>query len=406
MSTAYPVDFWDWPQDQRDAFFAKEAEAYDQRTSKPNGEGKDKPLPKLVPIRFIKGEVIPPLGWTVPDWIPDGTITLFQGDGGDGKTPCVQQLQSSCATELPWLGLRVKGCASFGVYTEDNERTLKLRQRAIDAVYGCDCNEPGKMHLFPRLGQENELVVFDKRSGKATLTNFYWQVWEAALDLHVGLVVLDVAVDLFGGDEINRRQVRAFMRPLLNLAEKIDGPVVLTSHVSQAGIRSEGGHSASTDWSNASRSRLYLNRPKPENGEPTDTDERLLTRKKANFASIGDTIKLRWKNGLLVPEDLAQRSYFRRVAEDVFLALLDAVTNEGQKVSPKPRAGNYAPALFMTRGPKEREDYQRADFVRAMQALLQQKRIKIVPYGPPSDGHEKLVRADAPQDEATSQGEK
>jgi hypothetical protein len=76
----------------------------------------------------------------------------------------------------------------------------------------------------------------------------------------------------------------------------------------------------------------------------------------------------------------------------VFLALLDSVTAEGQNVSPKPRAGNYAPPLFMTRPLKERGGYQRADFVRAMQTLLKDQKIKIVPYGPPSSGYQKLVR--------------
>jgi RecA-family ATPase len=210
--------------------------------------------------------------------------------------------------------------------------------------------------------------------------------------------VLDVSVDLYGGDEISRRQVRAFIRPLNKLARETDGAVLLTGQLSQAGIKSEGGHSASTDWSNASRSRLYLGRPKVEgkDGEPVDTNERILTRKKANFASIGDTVKLLWDRGLIVPAALSTPSYFRRSAEDVFLALLDAVTSEGQKVSPKLKAGNYAPALFMKRGPKEREDYRRADFERAMQALFQRKQIKIVPYGHPSDGFEKLVRADTP----------
>jgi len=53
--------------------------------------------------------------------------------------------------------------------------------------------------------------------------------------------------------------------------------------------------------------------------------------------------------------------------------------------------GGYAPALFMTRSPKERDSYQRADFVRAMQTLLRDRKIKIVPYGPPSSGYQKLV---------------
>jgi hypothetical protein len=359
----------------------------------------DQPLPKLIPLRFVNGEKLLPREWIAYDgWIPTRTTTLIQGDGGDGKSTLLQQLQSSCATALAWMGLRVEECASVGFYSEDEDRDLKQRQAFIDAAYGQHCASTDNLHLFPRADEDNHLVVFD-RSGKATLTPFYRQVWEAAHDLHARLVGLDVAVDLFGGDEINRRNVRAFLRPLNALARHIDGSVVLTGHLSQAGIRSDGGHSGSTDWSNAVRSRAYLGRPKVEDGDDADPNARLLTRKKANFASIGDTIKLHWENGLIVPDGFSTPSYFRGSAEDVFLALLDAMTREGQNASPKPRAGNYAPALFMKRRPQERQDYRRADFERAMQALLQGRKIAIAPYGPPSNGYEKLVRTDASQQE-------
>jgi hypothetical protein len=382
---------WDWGREERD--LVAMCETWRGKRAKEKDADEPKPLPKLTPIRFIEGEIIPPREWIVPDWIPTRKVTLFQGDGGDGKTSLMQQLQSSCATGLPWIGLSVEECISIGFYTEEEEPDLKERQAWIDVSYGQPCASTGKMHLFPRADEENELVVFD-RAGKPTLTPFYHQVRESALDLHARLIALDVVVDLFGGDEINRREVRAFMRPLNRLAREINGAVALTSHLSQAGIKSDGGHSGSTDWSNGSRSRAYLGRPKPEDGEPPDTNARLLTRRKANFASIGDTIKLFWRNGVILPADLATRSAFRRTADEVFLALLDAVTGEGQKVSPKLKAGNYAPALFMKRGPKEREDYRRPDFERAMQVLFQRRQIKIAPYGHPSDGFEKLVRAD------------
>ncbi len=361
------------------------------------GNGADDPLPKLVPIRFVKGETVPPREWIVLHWIPKGTVTLVQGNGGDGKTPLMQQLQTSCATGLPWIGLNVEECASVGFYTEDRERDCKERQLAINASYCLD-ETPPRMQMFPRLGLENELVEFD-RAGAPKLTKFYHQVFEAALDFHAALVVLDVLVDLFGGDEIRRRQVRAFMRPLLGLAADLNAAVVLTSHISQAGIKSDGGHSGSTDWSNAARARLYLSRPKDDQGaEEPDADARLLTRKKANFASVGDTIKLRWKNGLLIPEGAS--SCFRRSADETFLALLDAVTAEGQKVSPKSRASNYAPAFFMKRPREERGDYLRADLERAMQALLRGRQIKIEAYGKASAGHEKIVRNDTLEEPA------
>jgi hypothetical protein len=354
----------------------------------------DKPLPKLVPIRFVEGEIPKPREWIVHDgWIPTRKVTLLQGDGGDGKTPLVQQLLSSCATALPWLGLRVEECTGLGFFTEDEDRDIRLRQADIDASYGQHCASTGKMHLFPRVDEDNELVVFDNR-GKPSLTPFYRQVRESALDLRARLIALDIAVDLFGGDEISRRHVRGFMRPLGALAREIDGAVVMTAHVSQAGIKSDGGHSGSTDWSNGPRGRLYLGRPKAENGEATDPNARILTRKKANFSTVGETVKLHWERGLIVPDNVTS-SQFRRPIDDVFLALLDAITSEGQKVSAKPRAGNYAPAFFMRRPAKDREDYGRPDFERAMQGLLQRQMIKIVPYGARSWGYEKLVRADA-----------
>jgi hypothetical protein len=412
--SAYPEGFDAWPPDERNAFFAQEVKAYDER-KKANGDGRshsgngqweppphhgdrnppppggeaEEPLPKLIPLKRVKGRV---REWNVRDWIPKRTPTLFQGDGGLGKSTILQQWQSSCATNALWLGLTVEECVTLGVYTEDEGQDIDLRQDAIDDAYGFDCVATGKMHMFPMAGEDAEMVVFDK-AGNPSLTKFYRQIEEAALDHHVGGVGFDVAVDLYGGNEIMRRQVRAFMRAIATLARKINGPAVVTAHVSQAGIQSDGGHSGSTDWSNAARSRVYLSAPKAEDSEPVDPDARVFSRKKSNHARLGDTIKLKWRNGLFVPE-VREGSYFRRPAEDVFLALLDAVTSEGQKVSPKPRAGNFAPTFFLKRTAKEREDYGRADFERALQKLLQHPpKIKIAPYG--RFGCEELIRAEA-----------
>lgn len=355
------------------------------------------PLPKLVPIPYIKGEVVPPLEWLVPDWIPMRKATLLQGDGGDGKSTIVQQLQSSCAAELAWLGLRVNGGVSLGVYTEDEKNDLLRRQKDIDANYNLDCRSTGKMLLLPRAGEDNELIRFNK-VGVAGPTPFYRQVREAALDFRVRLVGLDVAVDLYGGDENDRRQVRAFARLLNGLAMEIDGAVVLSSHLSQAGIKSEGGHSGSTDWSNAFRSRAYLSRPKKDNGksgdgdEPTDTNARLFTRKKANFASIGETIKLHWARGVILPDELMP-NYFRRPADDVFLALLDA--HEGanrNSLSESKNAGNYAPRVFGSAPASERDGYGEIDFKRAMDRLFRSNKIASVNYGRKGDERKKIAR--------------
>ena len=315
-------------------------------------------LPKLIPVRFICGGVLPPREFLVKDgWIPMRKVTLLQGDGGDGKTLLLHQLQASCATGLPWIGLEVTECASVGFYTEDDEYDAKERQQAIDAHYGRFCAGDDRMRVFTRDGRENELVVFD-RNRKAFVTPFYKQVQETALDAKARLLALDVAVDMYGGNEIVRTEVRAMFRALKVLARKMDGAVVMSMHVSQSGIRTDGGHSGSTDWSNAARSRLYLNRP----DDQTDPNARVLTRKKANYAAIGDRLDLRWSAGVLMRD--GQELASRPQATQVFLEILDAMTREGQAVS-SVLMGNYAPRLFARRPPQERRGYQREDFERA-----------------------------------------
>src|SRR4029077_14426348 len=182
-------------------------------------------------------------------WAPMRKVTLLQGDGGDGKTLLMHQLQASCATGMDWIGLKVEPVVSLGIYTEDDDQDVDERQAAIDLAYGQECCLTGQMHRLPRAGEENELVVFD-RARRPSLTRFYKQISEAVQDLGARLLVLDVAVDLYGGNEIVRPEVRALFRPLTRLAQTMNGAVVMSMHVSQSGIRTEGGHSGSTDWSN------------------------------------------------------------------------------------------------------------------------------------------------------------
>ena len=141
----------------------------------------DEPLPKLVLLKRVKGRV---REWNVRDWIPKRTPPLWQGDGGLGKSTLLQQWQSSCATNALWIGLSVEECVTLGVYTEDEDQDIDLRQDAIDDAYGLDCVATGKMHMLARAGEDSEMVVFDK-AGNPTLTRFYRQVVEAAMDYRV-----------------------------------------------------------------------------------------------------------------------------------------------------------------------------------------------------------------------------
>ena len=324
---------------------------------------------------------------------PYGVVTGLYGDGGVGKSLVTQQLQTGVELGSAWLGLPVEKAASLGVYCEDDEEELRRRQSDINKNYCTDYEALASAHWMPRLGEDNILMTF-ARSGAGELTRFYRHVLEAALDLDVRLVAIDTAADTFGGNENDRNQVRQFVqRGLGQIALKIRGGVVCCAHPSRSGLASGEGDSGSTGWSNAFRCRAYLSRPKIDgkDDEP-DTDERIITRRKANYASIGDRIKLRWQNGVLVPQDFMP-SRFRREAEDVFLALLDAnYALNREPLSGNNHAGRYAPRVFAKLPAADRDSYTEPHFKRAMEALFKSGKIISVDYGRPADERKKIMR--------------
>ena len=106
---------------------------------------------------------------------------------------------------------------------------------------------------------------------------------------------------------------RQFIGLLRTMALDSDGAVVLTAHPSLSGMSSGTGLSGSTAWHNAVRSRLYLTRPKVDEGEEVDDFERVLSGKKANYAAGGSgTTSLRWDKGVFVSQ-ASETGIFRTI---------------------------------------------------------------------------------------------
>lgn len=123
-----------------------------------------------------------------------------------------------------------------------------------------------------------------------------------------------------------------------------------------------------------------------------DPNARLLTRKKANYARIGDTIRLRWQNGILVPTD-TMPSRFRRPVEGVFLALLDEhYAANRHPLSESRNATNFAPKVFSRAPTNLRDGYGYGDLQRAMETLFKGRKIISVTYGRSGDERRKIVR--------------
>jgi hypothetical protein len=258
--------------------------------------------------RTLDGLPVPKRRFIVPPWIPMRRATGLYGDGGIGKTTLVQMLCTSAALDpakfpnANWLELPVLHCRSVLLFCEDDLEEMHARQAEINRAYGCTFDDLGDMLWLPRLGDDSTLMTFENGLGCRTPL-FYDQL--RLIKAHgAQLVVWDTLSDVFSESEVDRSQARRFVQQgPAYVAREIDGAVICCAHPSLTGLKNGTGSSGSTGWNSAFRSRLYLSSPKEDdNGEPAATDERILTRVKANWAPMGDPIPIRWRDGVFIAD--------------------------------------------------------------------------------------------------------
>jgi AAA domain-containing protein len=367
----------------------EEIEAADEaQRVRPNGHIEDwSALPAIdqADVARWKDRTPAEIIFTIEDLAPLGMVTLLTSIGGAGKTLLMQMAATAIASgNLSFLGKRCLVGKTAGVFAEDPDTMLHLRQTRINDQWNLNYDQiAGRMFLQSYFGLSAQLW----RQGKAT--DFMEQL-EAQLRRIEGLrlLTLDNAALLYSGDENDRPEVTEFISVLNGLAYRLDIGIILSAHASKS---SDGTAlrvtSGSTAWVNASRSVLELKRDEDGQGA-------CLTVVKANHAATGTTIPLEWRDKLLVPVGAATGilgSIERRACERVFLDLLEKMATQGRYVSHHPRTSNYAPKMFAALPGSER--YGSPDFIKAMEALFDQKKIAVGSYmGPSRHKHECVVR--------------
>jgi RecA-family ATPase len=363
------------------------------------------PLRTVNPTALF-GLHVPERRWIVQDWLPVGAVTANYADGGIGKTQLAQQLMTSCATSTPWLGLRVEPCRSFGLFCEDDEDELHRRQNAINAHFGLNFGDLEAMRWASGTGEDNVLIRFE-RDGEAFMTERFEELIQQTKDHGAKLLIIDTAADTFGGNENDRGQVRQYIsNALARAAREIEGAVLVNAHPSRTGLSSGNLDGGSTGWNNSVRSRWSLARPEDEEGrEILGSAERILTRRKANYAAVGDTIKIEWRNGVLVSNE-PSGGFMHAVnktlgAEITFLDLVAKCKDLNMNLSSVPNASNFAPRVFAKR--TDANGYTRREFEGAMNRLFSAKKITMESYGRSGDARSRI--AAVPQQDATPDGD-
>lgn len=340
------------------------------------------PLKVVQPTDWV-GRPVPLRHWFLQNICARGDVTLFNGDGGVGKSLLCQQLQTALALGMPWLGLKPPnaGIRSLALYCEDNEDELHRRQAGINRYYSCDYGDLGAVMMLDRVGEQNALMTFSRRDGgQGQITHLYRQVEAMIADHQAEVVIIDTAADTFSGSEIDRESVRTFVQRLRGWAIRMNGVVILTQHPSLAGLSSGSGASGSTGWHNSVRSRVYMQRPKryDADGEEIPTNERELVFKKANYGPLGNKIRMLWKEGVFVttdeagPQTIYDPSYIRETMLD---AAADFV-RQGIELSPD--ATSRSGLVSRLRSHKELGRLTNSTLMEAQKRLIDDGKLVIV----------------------------
>ena len=354
------------------------------------------------PIKFMNmtgwdDEPPPPREWAVRDRIPARQVTLFSGEGGVGKSILTLQLLCSTVLGRDWIGSLPEPGPVIYMGAEDEADELQRRFDAIARHYDEPFSElvTNGLYAASYAGEDMTLARFD-RNGTIAPTLRFDRLLEQACDIHPTIVALDTLSDIFGGNEIDRLQVSAFIGLLRKLAIAANCAVIVNSHPSQAGSNSGTGLSGSTAWHGKVRGRMYLRAAtQDEGGGLTDPDLRMLEFKKNQYGRLSDSIPLRYKNGVFVPEprggSLDPQIAAQR-AEQVFLSLLDRFTKEGRNVTDKPGT-NYAPAMFGKEMEAHDAKLNKEAMAAAMRRLFASNAIRVVTEGPKSKQRSRIARA-------------
>lgn len=307
-----------------------------------------KPEPLLTPVDVagVLARPSPPPRFVWDGYAPRGVVTLLGAHGGTGKSTIALMLAVAVATRRELFGIATDAAPVVFASFEDGAHIVRHRLAHICQCWGINPAELAALHIVD--GTVNpELFASDGR-GPGNVTPVYAELLALVRQTGAGLVIVDNASDAYGGDEIQRRQVRAFMRSLAVIAREGDAAVMLLAHVDKGTSRRERsdteGYSGSTAWHNSARSRLFMSRD--------DAGLLTLAHQKSNLVKLREPLALQWPEGGL-PQAASSNPFSKRPqgrADDeraaALLRLIAEFEGREQYCSPALFARNNVHALL------------------------------------------------------------
>lgn len=353
------------------------------------------PVPMaFVPVTEWAGIEPPRREWLVRDRLPAGEVCLLQGDGAAGKTTIALQLLVATVRGTDWLGAVVErqGPALF-LSAEEGQDEIHRRLDRIARHHGITLADLPDLYVRGIPGEDAVLGLAGK-DGIVRPTPLFGRLKATAVEVKPALIALETAADLFAGNENDRSAVRQFIGLLKRLAIDSRATVLLLAHPSLSGMASGSGTSGSTGWNNSVRARLYFSGIKAKGEDEPELDLRQLRVMKSNYGPSGETMNLRWRDGVFVPDGAPaslEQIAAERDVDGAFLHCLAVCAAQGRDASSAPTSHAYAPKIF--EGMPQASGARKRALHAAMERLLASGMIRVETVGSAARSKQRLVRA-------------
>jgi phage/plasmid primase-like uncharacterized protein len=233
-----------------------------------------------VSLEHLGQYACPPPSFLIQKILPRGAVTLLGGHGEAGKSFLGLVIAAHVACGRDWAGLNVNPGKVLVLSMEDDAAILLHRLQNIALECGLD---PAAMLRnlniidasdSPPLAQE--AMEDGGKVLRITPAGHHFIGLAQGYDL----ILVDNASDAYGASEIDRAQVRGFIKALGRVAKANNGALLLLVHIDKAAAKNGSqnqSYSGSTAWHNSARSRLALVVPQ------NDSASASLVHEKSNF---------------------------------------------------------------------------------------------------------------------------
>ena len=164
----------------------------------------------------------PPIDWIVDGLISAGSVNVFFGEAGCGKTWALLDLAVCMANGAPWLGMATKQGAVLIIDEESGRRRLSRRMGDIMRGHGANDQTPI---------MATSLAAFDMGN-----PNDIGKFYNLIINTGARLVIIDALADIMPGrDENAVKDTAPIFLSLRKIAEETQAAIIVIHHSNKTG---------------------------------------------------------------------------------------------------------------------------------------------------------------------------